>query len=155
MIARLPVSKALQTLLATATGMPVGRGRIPPGTAPNTLAAPPYYLLYLVDASVDGPPLADENPDASFVYQVTSVSGPDPAKPGSTGSIDQVEWMADKARAAILARDPATGLWLRTLTVPGVKNPDRSLETEPGESSDPADAIISYIQRFRFGLTPA
>lgn len=155
MIARLPVSKALQTLLASATGLPVGRGRVPPGGTPGSLAEPPYYLLYLVDSTVHGPPLADEHPDATFIYQITSVSGPDPDVPGSVGSIDQVEWMADKARTSVLARDPATGLWLRPLTVAGMKNTGRSLETEPGESNDPGDAIISYVQRFRFDLTPA
>jgi hypothetical protein len=145
----------VQALLATATGLPVGRGRVPAGATPGSLATPPYYILYLVGATFHGPPLADESPDASLVYQVTSVSGPNPAIPGSAGSIDQAEWMADKARAALLARDPATGLWLHALTVTGVKNTSRALEAEPGESSAPDDAIISYVQRFRFDLTPA
>jgi hypothetical protein len=63
--------------------------------------------------------------------------------------------MADKAREAFLARDPATGLWLHQITIPGVKNRSRSLETEPGGTNDPADAIIGYVQRFRLDLTPA
>ncbi|MFF9632875.1 hypothetical protein [Streptomyces fradiae] len=155
MIARRPVSLAVQALLATATGLPVGRGRIPAGPTAGSQAAPPYYLLYLLGTTLHGPPLADENPDATFVYQVTSVSGPKPGVTGSAGSIDQAEWMADKAREALLARDPATGLWLRPLTVPGVKNTGRSLDTEPGESSAPDDAIITYVQRYRFDLTPA
>lgn len=149
MIDRLPVTMALSTLLASATSLPVGRGSKP------TNANPPYYLLYSIPAELSGAPLSDENEDASFVYQVTSVSGPDPVKPESRGVSDQSEWMADKARKAFLGRDPATGLWLRTLTVPGAKVIARTLDVEAGGTNDPADAIMSYVQRFRFDLTPA
>lgn len=149
MIVRLPVTMALSALLASASGLPVGRGSKP------TNANPPYYLLYALPAEVSGAPLADEHEDASFVYQVTSVSGPDPTKPDSRGVADQAEWMGDKARTAILGRDPVTGLWLHTLTIPGAKVIGRSLDTEPGGTNDPSDAIMSYVQRFRFDLTPA
>lgn len=149
MIDRLPVTMALSALLASATKLPVGRGSKPANTIP------PYYLLYSIPAEVSGAPLADEHEDASFVYQVTSVSGPDPAKQDSRGVADQAEWMADKARTAILGRDPVTGLWLRTLTIPGVKVQSRSLDVEAGGTNDPSDAIMSYVQRFRFNLTPA
>lgn len=149
MIARLPVTMALSALLASATNLPVGRGSKPPNVAP------PYLLLYAMPAELSGAPLADEHEDASLVYQVTSVSGPDPSKQDSRGIADQAEWMADKVRTAILGRDPVTGLWIRSLTIPGVKVIGRSLDTEPGGSSDPADAIMSYVQRFRFDLTPA
>ena len=149
MIARRPVSVALAALLASASNRPVGRGKKPPGSPQH------YYLLYTLDATLGGPPLADEHPDLSPVYQVTTVSAPDPAKPGSAGDPDQVEWMADKAREVFLGRDPATGLWLHTLTIPGVSVMGRSLDVEPGATNDPADGIISYVQRFRFDLTPA
>lgn len=149
MIARLPVTMALSALLASATKLPVGRGNKPAGVSP------PYYLLYSIPAEVSGAPFTDRNEDASLVYQVTSVSGPDPTKQDSRGVADQAEWMADNARNAILGRDPATGLWLRTLTVPDVRVIARSLDTEPGATNDPADAIMSYVQRFRFDLTPA
>jgi hypothetical protein len=46
-------------------------------------------------------------------------------------------------------------LWVVALTVAGAKVMCRELETEPGGTSDPTDAIISYVQRFRFDLTPA
>jgi hypothetical protein len=101
-IARGAFTTALAAMLAAATGKPVGRSRIPS-------SAPPYYLLAFIDQSVSGAPLADLNEDASLVYQVTCVSGPDPARPGSTGSPEQVDWLADRARAAILGRDPVTG----------------------------------------------
>lgn len=149
MIRRQPVTVALAAMLASATSLQVGRGRQPANAAQH------YYILYSLDTTTGGPPLADDNDDISLVYQLTSVSGPDPAKPGSSGSVDQVEWMADKARETFLGRDPVTGLWLRTLTVPGAKNTCREIDTEPGATNDPADAIISYVQRFRFDLTPA
>ncbi|PVC80610.1 hypothetical protein DBP19_36340 [Streptomyces sp. CS090A] len=149
MIDRLPVTMALSALLTSATNLPVGRGSKPP-TAP-----PPYFLLYAMPATLSGAPLADEHEDASFVYQVTSVSGPDPTKPDSRGVADQAEWMADKVRKAFLGRDPVTGLWLRPLTIPGAKVIARSLDAEAGGTNDPADAIMSYVQRFRFDLTPA
>ena len=147
MIARLPVTMALSALLTSATSIPVGRGSKPPDVAP------PYFLLHTVTAQTGGAPFADLNEDSSLVYQVTSVSGPDPVKPDSHGVADQAEWMADKARTAILGRDPATGLWLHQLTIPGVRVIGRSLDTEPGGTSDQSDAIMSYVQRFRFDLT--
>lgn len=149
MINRLPVTLALSALLVSATGFPVGRGRRPMDTDP------PYYLLYAMPASVSGAPFSDLNEDASFVYQVTSVSGPDPDVPASYGVADQAELMADRARTAILGRDPQTGLWLHNLTLPGVKVTGRSLDIEAGGTSDPSDAIMSYVQRFRLDLTSA
>lgn len=150
MIARRTFTHALTTMLATATGFAVGRGAMP-----TTVTKPPYYVLYGLDTDLSGPQLADLNEDLSLVYQLTSVSGPDPAVANSKGTVDQAELLADRARAAVLGRDPATGLWLHALTVPGVKVRGRSLETEPGATNDPGDAIISYVQRFRFDLTPA
>ncbi|WP_031030481.1 MULTISPECIES: hypothetical protein [unclassified Streptomyces] len=149
MIARLPVTMALSALLASATNTPVGRGRKP------AKANPPYYLLQAVSAQTSGAPFTDLNEDITLVYQVTSISGPDPTRPDSHGVADQVEWMADKVRTVILGRDPATGLWLHPLVVPDAKVIGRSLDTEPGGSSDPADAIMSHVQRFRFDLTSA
>jgi hypothetical protein len=142
------VSKAVAEMLATVTGMPVGRGQKPQGE-------PPYYLLYSLDTSVDGAPFPDLKEDASLVYQVTSVSGPSSSVISSAGFLDQAEWMADAARDAFLLRHPATGLWLHALDIPGHRDICRELETEPGGTSDPADAIISYVQRFRIDLSPA
>ncbi|MDK0525006.1 hypothetical protein [Streptomyces sp. ML-6] len=148
MIPRRPVTAALAALLTSATALPVGRGRMPD-------AKPPYYLLYSLDTGLDGPPLADTHDDISLVYQVTSVSGPAPTRPGSAGTLDQAELLADKARTTFLGRDPATGLWLHPLVIPGAKVMSRTLEVEPGATTDPTDGIISYVQRFRFDLTPA
>lgn len=154
MIEKRLVTNWVAQTLAAASGMPVGRGR-----KPTDDAAPPYYLLYSVDTSVSGAPLADQSEDASLVYQITSVSGPDLDVAQSTAAQDQTEWMADKARATFLARDPATGLWLHPLTVPGVSCTTRALEVEwggvPGGTSEQESAIMTYVQRFRFNLTPA
>lgn len=151
MIDKRPVTNAFATMLATATSLSVGRGKMP-----TTVPRPHYYyVLYSLTTDLSGPELADLNEDLSLVYQVTSVSGPDPDEPDSAGTVDQAEWLADKARKAVLGRDPNTGLWLHTLTVTGAKVMTRALDTEPGGTNDPADAIISYVQRFRLGLTPA
>lgn len=150
MIDRRPVTNAFVTMLATGTQLPVGRGKAPAG-----VTVPPYYVVDSLTTDLSGAPLADDNEDAELVYQVTSVSGADPARPESSGALEQAEWMADKARRVVLARDPGTGLWLHAFTVPGHKVIRRRLETEPGGTNDPADAIISYVQRFRFNLTPA
>jgi hypothetical protein len=146
-IERLPVTMALSALLASAAGFPVGRGSKPPNSAP------PYYLLHSITAVYSGAPFSDRNEDASFTYQVTPVSGPDPDVPDSHGVADQAEWMADRARTAFLGRDPATGLWLHELVIPGVKVMGRGPDVEPGGTSDQSDAIMSYVQRFRFDLT--
>ncbi|MFJ1900536.1 hypothetical protein [Streptomyces sp. NPDC088115] len=148
MIDRRPFTAALAALLASATSLPVGRGRMPD-------AKPPYLLLYSLDAVTSGAPLADESEDASYVYQVTCVSGPDPTRPGSTGSVDQAEWLVDKVKRAVLARDTGTGRWVSPIAVPGVSVMCREVDVEPGGTNDPGDAIISYVIRFRFDLTPA
>ena len=154
MIEKRLVTDWVETTLATASGMPVGRGR-----APSTSQPPPYHLLYSVDTSVSGAPFADLNEDGSFVYQITHVSGPDPAVPQSTADLDQLEWMADKTRTTFLGRDPVTGLWLHPFTVTGVSCMARRLEVEwggqPGGTSEQEAAIMTYVQRVRFDLTPA
>ncbi len=127
MIERRLVTNATLTMLTTATGLPVGRGRAPTTTSRH------YYVLYALDGAVSGPPLADENEDLAVTFQITSVSLPDPAKPGSAGSAEQVEWMADKARAAFLARNPANGTWAWPINVDGATVVSRALDTEPGE----------------------
>ncbi|MFF8610792.1 hypothetical protein ACF06X_33340 [Streptomyces sp. NPDC015346] len=150
MIDRRTATNAFVTMLVTGTGLPVGRSKAPAG-----VSGPPYYVVDALTTELSGAPLADEHEDADLVYQVTSVSGPDPERPESSGALEQAEWMADKARRVVLERHPTTGLWLHTLTVPGHKVIRRGLETEPGGTNDPGDAIISYVQRFRFALTPA
>lgn len=154
MIEKRLITNWVVATLETASQLPVGRGH-----QPASADDPPYYLVYSVDTSVGGAPLADRSEEASVVYQVTSVSGPDLDVAQSTASQDQTEWMADRARTAFLARDEATGLWLHPLTVPGVSCMTRALEVEwggvPGGTSEQEAAIMTYVQRFRFALTTA
>lgn len=149
MIARLPVTMALSELVESVTGFPVGRGRKPLNVDP------PYYLMYSITATYSGAPFSDLNEDTCLTYQFTPVSGPDPDVPDSYGVADQAEYMADKVREAVLGRDPATGLWLHELIVPGAKVNCRSLDVEAGGTSDPTDAIMSYALRVRLDLTTA
>lgn len=151
MIERRTVTNALVTLLGGATNLPVGRAVLPTGAANATA----YYVLTPLDSTLTGAPYADTNEDLSLVVQVTSVSAPDKTRPGSAGTLEQAEGLADKARAAFLARNPTTGQWANTLTVPGAACMCRELEVEAGAMNDPTDGIISYVQRFRFDLTPA
>ncbi|MFW3477342.1 hypothetical protein [Streptomyces microflavus] len=65
MIERAPVTMAFSALLATATGIPVGRGRKPAGNHHR------YYLLHSITATYSGAPFSDLNEDASFIYQLT------------------------------------------------------------------------------------
>ncbi|BCK74006.1 hypothetical protein Srufu_079590 (plasmid) [Streptomyces libani subsp. rufus] len=151
MIERRLVTNALTGLLATATSLPVGKGVLPTGAANATA----YYVLSPLDSTLSGAPYPDMNEDLSLVVQITSVSAPDKTRPGSAGTLEQAEGLADKARAAFLARNPVTGQWTNPLTVTGVRCMCRELEVEAGAMNDPADGIISYVQRFRFDLTPA
>lgn len=153
MIEKRVVTNAAAMLLGTATSLLVGKGSIP--RTASGFKAPPYYVLTVVDVTAAGAPYADEHEDMEVVYQVTSVSGPVPGQSGTYGTLEQAEGMADKARQAFLGRDSATGLWLHNLDIPGVSCTCRELETEPGGTNDPTDGIISYVQRFRLGLTPA
>jgi hypothetical protein len=138
--------------LEAASGKPVGRGRQPTDGKP-----PPFYLVYSIDTRMLGAPIADRNEMASLVYQVTSVSGPDPTVEQSTASQDQTEWLADKARTAFLARDPGTGLWVQPFNVAGWSCMGRSLDAEwgggPGGTPEQEAAIMTYVQRFKFDLT--
>lgn len=148
MIPRLPFSLACAALLRDVSGKPVGLGRHPG-------VAPPYYLQYALPAVRSGAPYSDLNEDAAFVYQITCVSGPDPTKPESHGAAEQAEWLADRANEAFLGRDPSTGLWLHDLSAPGIKVMGRSMDVEAGGTSDPGDAIMDYVLRYRFDLTSA
>ncbi|MFI0156229.1 hypothetical protein [Streptomyces lydicus] len=151
MIERRLVTNALVNLLAAATSLPVGKSVLP--TSPANATA--YYILTPLDSTLSGAPYADMSEDLSLVIQVTSVSAPDKTRPGTAGTLEQAEGLADKARAAFLARNPSTGQWTNALTVAGAACRCRELETEPGAMNDPVDGIISYVQRFRFELTAA
>jgi len=143
-----PFTKALAAMLADATGKAVGEGRRPDGTGLSH-----YYILYFITRTSSGAPFSDLNEDADLTYQITSVSGPDPDDPDSYGTQDQLQWLDDKARRAVLERDPATGGWINDLTVTGIKVMSRAHAGEAGETPDATDAIMSSAQRFTFTVT--
>lgn len=144
-----PVTKSLIALLADATGKPVGEG-----TRPHAMADPShYYIVYFITRTSDGSPYADLNEDATLTYQITSVSGPDPADPDSYGTQDQLQWLDDHARRAILERNPVTRRWLHDMPVPGARVIGRAHAGEAGETPDATDAIMSSAQRFTISVT--
>lgn len=150
MIDRQPVTTAVQALLASLTGKPVGLTTVPLDANNNPLP-PPYTLLYPLDHSSDDGTLADKHRAAVSDYQATFVSGPTPGKPDSQGTVVQAQWLADKGRKLI--ERPADGSpgYAHPLTIPGVACYRREAR-EAGGTSDPNDAIITSVIRFRFYL---
>jgi hypothetical protein len=155
MIQRQMVTKGFGALLATATGKPVGFGKVPINSATGQPYPPPYTLLYSLDhVSSDGT-LADKGAAAVSTYQATFVSGPTPGVPDSTGTLEQVEWLADKARTGVMAR-PASGApgYVNAITIPGVNCFYREA-FDAGGTSDVNDAILTSVIRFRLHLQTA
>lgn len=140
-------TSTLIAALAAASGKPVGCGRRPDGNPSS------YFIVYRIDRKTGGAPFSDLNEDATLIYQVTSVSAPDPDQPDSFGTQSQLEWLEDKAREVFLGRDPVTRRWLHDLDPPGMKVTARRPDAEPGATPDPADGIMSSAIRFAFDLT--
>lgn len=150
MIDRLPVTNALQALLATLTGCPVGKDTVPLNAAGKPVP-PPYTLLYTQDDDDEDNTLADNNKATVFTYQATCVSGPLPGQPNSRGLADQAQWLADRARRVV--ERPADGRsgYLHPLPVPGAHCYHREARGAGG-TSDATDAIITRVIRFRLHL---
>jgi hypothetical protein len=128
------------TMLTAALDRPVGTARIPDGNP-----APPYYVVGFAGHAVSGAPYSDLNEDASTVVQITCVAG----------QTNQALWLADRASHAFLDRVPISGQWLHDIPVTGAKVYCREVDSEPGDTSDPSAAIVSYVLRIRLGLTSA
>jgi hypothetical protein len=152
MIERRLVTKGLAALLATVTGKPVGFGKVPINPATGQLYPPPYTLLYSLDHDSSDDTLADMGAAAVSTYQATFVSGPVPGQPDSTGTVEQVEWLADKGRTGVMAR-PADGIpgYVNAITIPGINCFHREA-FDAGGTSDVNDAIITSVIRFRLHL---
>ncbi|MFF4802345.1 hypothetical protein ACFY1U_28735 [Streptomyces sp. NPDC001351] len=147
MTARLPVTRALATLVEQATGRPCGLGELPlvQGESGREPARAPYTILDALPAEFSGPPLWDWHADAAWAYQVTSIGE----------RADQVQWLADRVRAGVVGR--SDGDWARDLRVPEVHVVDRELTYDAGGelSVSAAGVIVSYVQRFTITVTPA
>ncbi|WP_045562740.1 hypothetical protein [Streptomyces sp. FxanaA7] len=154
MIDRRPVTAALQSLLATLTGKPVGLRTVPINPDTGQPYPPPYTLLYPLDQDDDDGTLADNNTAAIATYQATFVSGPTPGKPDSRGTDEQAQWLADKGRK-VVERTPNGGPgYLHPLTIPGVHCWYREAR-EAGGTPDANDAIITSVIRYRLHLEEA
>lgn len=150
MIERRPVTNALQALLATLTGFPVGKGTVPVDAAGKPVA-PPYTLLYSLDATDADHTLADNGNAVVLDYQATFVSGPVPGQPNSRGGLDQAEWMADRGRKVVERPADGSSGYTHPLTVPGATCYHREARGAGG-TSDATDAIITSVIRFRLHL---
>jgi hypothetical protein len=128
-------------MITRATGRPCGLGKLPVVDGkPSTV---PYTVLYPLGGQIGGAPLADASEDAVLVYQLTSVGG----------RADQVEWMADRGRRAVLERT-ASGARRYPLAVPGVDVWARELDADDGiDTATSAEGVVTSSQRYRFSAT--
>jgi hypothetical protein len=114
---RLPLTKALRTVLENATGKPVGLGGFPRVDAPGSPehgqpVPPPFSVLYVSPGSVyDGPPFDDDHADATWVYHVTCVGK----------RLDQAQWLLDRVHGAVLDRAPDGQGYATPIPVDGMK----------------------------------
>ena len=150
MIDRLPVTAGVKALLETLTGKPVGV-RTVPLDADGHPVPPPYTLLYPLDHYSDDGTLADRHTAAMSEYQATFVSGPVPGTPDSRGGDEQAQWLADRGRQIIARPDDGSPGYKHPLTIDGVGCYRREA-VEAGGTSQPEDAIITSVIRFRFYL---
>ncbi|MGW3563040.1 hypothetical protein ACWDSL_03895 [Streptomyces sp. NPDC000941] len=146
--ARLPVTRALAALIAKTTDRPCGIGELPRVQGDLGEWAPssvPYTILDSLPGDFSGPPLWDWHADAAWSYQVTSVGE----------RADQVQWLADRVRAAVVGRTDDG--WANDLHVHEARVADRELyyDAAGDQSVSAAGAIVSYVQRFTITVTPA
>ncbi|MER6548335.1 hypothetical protein [Streptomyces sp. NPDC001250] len=141
MIERARVTDAVQVMLATATGKPCGRGRLP--LVEGRPAPLPYTVLYPQGGPVGGAPLANKSEDGHLVYQLTIVAA----------RTDQAEWLADRARQALLGRT-AAGQWQHAIQIPDVNMWARELLVDDGVDLSDADAgVVTAVQRYKLSAT--
>lgn len=151
MIQRLPVTQGLQALLASLTGKPVGLRSVPLD-AKGSPVPPPYTLLYPQDRNDDTATLADNQRAAVLDYQATFVSGPTPGVPDSRGGDEQAQWMADRGWKVVERPADGTAGYAHPLNVGAGVTCWRREAREAGGTSDPGDAIITSVIRFRLFL---
>lgn len=151
MIDRRPVTKAVIELLELVTERPVGERTVPIDPETGSPYPPPYTLLDPLDHLSDDNTLADRHTTAVSGYQATFVSGPVPGVPDSRGGGQQAQWLADRGRKVIQRRTDGAPGYQHPLNIPGV-HCDRREAREAGGTSDPNDAIITSVIRYRFFL---
>lgn len=147
MIQRRPVTTALQTLLASLTGYPVGKATVPLDSAGRPVP-PPYTILYSLDDTDTTNTLADDSRAAIYDYQATFVSGPVPGQPDSRGGLDQAEWLYDRGKKVVERHADGSGGYQHPLEIPGAHCYRREAHGAGG-TSDAQDAIITAVIRYR------
>ncbi len=116
----------------TAAGLAVGDGVGPKGVAP------PFCVLYPLSGGIVDGPIDDPHGDVESVFQVTSVGV----------KREQAEWVADKARVAMLAARPTlTGRQVSWVDVDMLGGVQRDDDVQP--------AVYSVPERFRVWTVPA
>ncbi|THA38123.1 hypothetical protein [Streptomyces sp. A1547] len=136
------VSLAVQKMLSTATTRSCGYGTAPTTSSTPTGAQVPYAVLYPLGLTTDGPPYGQADGDARALLQVTSVAT----------TAEQAEWMADRVRAAMLARKGGSnGAYATDIAIPGCSVLRRALDKEEGVAV--AGGIYSYVQRYVVEVT--
>lgn len=140
MINRAPLTPAVRTMLAAATGRPCGVGGLP--LVDGKPAPLPYSVLYPLGGVVDGAPFSDASEDAHLIYQVTIIAA----------RIDQGEWLADRARRAFLGRTPAGG-WEQPLGVPGLIVWAREPVVDEGADPSATGDVVTWVQRYQLSAT--
>ncbi|MGW2985297.1 hypothetical protein [Streptomyces goshikiensis] len=136
------VSLAVQKMLSTATTRSCGYGTAPTASSAPTGAQVPYAVLYPLGLMTDGPPYGQADGDARALLQITSVAT----------TAEQAEWMADRVRAAMLARKGGTnGAYTTDIAIPGCAVLRRALDKEEGVAV--AGGIYSYVQRYVVEVT--
>lgn len=141
---RLPLTRALVSVLSAATGRPCGLAALPRAEGGEP-AAFPYQILDSLPGDFSGPAFADWQADAAWAYQVTSVGE----------RADQAQWLADQVRSALFDRVAAD--WRIPIVVPGMRVIDRELTYDA--DGDPVDGsqggIVTYVQRLTLTVSPA
>lgn len=141
---RLPMTTALQSLLESGTGKPVGLARLPmtPASPEPVPAKPPYSILWSIPGTTYGGPWNDAHADAAWMYQVTVVAE----------RADQAEWLMDRVRKVMVGR-ASDGAWQHPLNVPGMYVMDRRHVADAGGDSE--GSIVSLVERYALSVTPS
>lgn len=98
--------KDFVAFLRAATGKKIGEAKLPTGLS----AKESYAICYFITAPQGSGSFRDPEEDRDFVYQVTCVGQ----------NAGQALWMSDRARSAIIGRDP-NGKYLHPMMLAGIE----------------------------------
>lgn len=142
------ITKAVLDLLTVGTAKLIGDGVSIAGSTLQPNAFPNGILYSIPGGGPYGSKLRAPDSDAEFVYQVTSV--------GLTRM--QAEWMADRVRLTILARNTDGSFQVPTDDPTGWRIYSRMISDVMGGVDVVGDAphqIFSVVERFAFMVGPS